>query len=948
MSQSPTIKIYLLGSVHLERGKETLEFARQKTLLLLAYLALHPQEHPRERIASIFWKDATTDEAARLSLRVTINDLRKTLGEDSLIGGRDSLQLNPDLNLWIDVREFQRLTDSRATPEDWQSALSLYTGDLLPQVYEDWVLEWRAEFEQACLETRLRLAQHQRGQGQYVAAIETARLALEIEPVRESTHQLIILCYESLGDREAALLQYESCSKALREIGVEPSPELQGIYRRLQKTPASLHITGNLPRPLTSFIGREEELNEVETLLAETRFLTLLGAGGSGKTRLAIQAADESAHNYPDGVWWVDLAPLLKGDQLPQAIAKSLGVKEKLGADMLDHIASFIGERKMLIILDNCEHLVSATAHSIEAVSAKCQAVTFLATSREPLGVASEIGWQTPAFPLPEPGASHLKTLAKNESVRLFVERGRAVNGSFQLNGQNVMRVAEICRRLEGMPLAIELAAAQVNNLTLDGILSRLEKSLNLTSTDAAHARHAALHSAIEWSYNLLTPAEQMLFRRLAIFSGGWNLASAAIVAAGYSDPEAPLSNEASEGTIAPLPINGETVTRQILDALVKKALAQFRRAEGSLRYDTLDTLREFAREKMNEVGETQIMQERHALTFFNFLKKAWDDVYSERESSIFNQIDLEYANLRTAWAWQLQSPKWVVDAKAINSQNRFWYVRGHYAEGRETLEALLKHPDVHLNTLIHATLLNNLGLIEWKSGNRIAAKRIFEEALVEFRTLQLDFAAAMIIANLAGLYIDDDDMEKGLPLAHEAVVVARETGNQSALNISLNNLAIALTITRDFKGAREAFYEGLALSKEQGDIRGEGIIYNGLADIEAEEGNFAEARRLFTQSFMTRSSLGDRRGSIIPALNLIRLMCMDEDWENAACLLGFVEETLQQLGIQLASDARAGREEANRSVRLALDEETVTRALQFGKTLTLDSANRWLAEKSL
>lgn len=947
MSQSPTIKLYLLGSVHLEREKEPLEFARQKTLLLLAYLALHPQEHPRERIASLFWKDSTA-EAARLSLRVTINDLRKTLGEDILRGGRDSLQLNPDLNLWIDAREFQRLSDSRATPEDWQTALGLYAGELLPHVYEDWALEWRAEFEQACLEARLRLAQHQRGQGQYAAAIETARAALPPDPARESTHQLIILCYESLGDRDAALLQYESCNKVLREIGAEPSPELQAIHRRLQKVPAATHAPGNLPRPLTSFIGREEELNEVETLLNETRLLTLLGAGGSGKTRLAIQAADESAHNYPDGVWWVDLSPLSGGDLLPQITAKSLGIVEKRSAALLDQIALFIGERKMLIVFDNCEHVLPAAAHCIEVLSVRCPALTFLATSREPLGVAGEIGWQTPAFPLPEPGASHLKTLARNESVRLFVERGRTVNGSFQLNGQNAMRVAEICRRLEGIPLAIELAAAQVNNLTLDGILTRLEKSLNFAAPDAPHARHAALHSAIEWSYNLLNPAEQMLFRRLAVFSGGWGLSSAAIVAAGYADPEAPLSGHASEETVAPLPINGETVTRQILDVLVKKALAQFRRAGGGLRYDTLDTLREFARQKMDEEGETGVIQERHARAFFGLLEKAWDKAYSEREAATFDQLEREQSNLRAAWAWQLQSDKWIAPARAIDCQNRFWYVRGYFTESRETLKALLEHPAVQSQSIVRATLLNNLGLAAWQSGDRPAARNFFEKGLADFRALNMDFNAAMLLANLAGIYIDDDDLETGRTLAQESVTLARNTGNKPALSIALNNLAISLTSLRDLNGARAAFHESLAMRKEQGDLRGTGIILNGLADVEAEEGNFAEARRLYIESFEIRARLGDRRGSTFPALNLIRLMCMDEDWENAARLLGFVEETLQQLGIQLAADARAGREEAHRSIRLTLDEETVTHAIQSGQTLTLDSASRWLAETSL
>ena len=940
MPKDSAPKLHLFGEPRLEKSGKPLEFARRKTFDLLAYLALHPAEQTREKAAAALWMDAS-EESSRLSLRVAISDLRKTLGE-SCLAETSGLQLNPKLSLWVDAREFQRLADSRAAPEDWLAALELCAGEFLPRRYEDWAVEWREDFEHLRVETNYRLAQYRRAQGQFSLAVESARVVLAADPSREAAHLVVIASLEALGDRDAALDQYAACVKALNEAGLEPSPETQVIQRRIQKMSeaAASAPPSNLPRPITSFIGREEELNEIETLLTQTRLLTLTGAGGSGKTRLAIQAADESAHNYPDGAWWVELAPLADGNLLPQTIARVFGVKEKGGADPLDQVAIFIGERKLLLVLDNCEHLLADCARVIRLLVSRCPALTLLATSRTPLGLDGEAEWPTPTLPLPE-ADSHFKALQKNEAVRLFAERARSANSSFQINAQNAPRAAELCRRLDGIPLAIELAAAQMGNLSLEGILARLGNFLDLDSESHA-PRHATLRAAIQWSYDLLNPVERLLFNRLAVFAGGWTV-QAAVTAAGYTEEDVILSAGAVDEDFPPLPVTGEMVTRQTLESLTRKALIQTRHTETGMRYDMLDTIREFGRDTLRASGEIETAQEKHARFFFDLLETLWNDIYTERENAALNRVEQEQANLRLAWAAWLSSPEWRAGRYALACQSRFWYSRGNYSEGRESLHRWLAHPSMQAAEAARGELFNCIGLVEWPSGNFSLARDFFLRGRDDYRALNMDREAAMCLINAGSTYVDEENFDEAQSLLEQGLELARATQHERAIAIGLNNLANALTAKRDFPRARAALEESIGLRRKMGDLRGLGINLNNLGDVEAEEENYARARELYMESFEIRAQLGDRRGAVIAALNLVKLMQMESKLEEAARLLGFTDEALEKMGIQMPKDAREFREQAAAELRAALGEEAYRAANQSGRALTLETAAGWL-----
>ncbi len=951
MSIPQLLHIQLFGVLRAERDGQPVAFPRRKAEALLAYLLLHPGPHPREQIAALFWGDGDGADARR-ALRVTLSDLRKALGEGALIGDRDTLALNPAAVAEADVWRFTELLcrPHAAATADLLAGLALYHGDLLETLYDEWVAPLRQQFRAAWLAALLLLVERYRAAGDYANAIAQARRLLQSEPAHETAHQHLIFCLAAGGAPEAALQQVEACRQALRQhLDADLSAETQALAASIRRRRSDVagRLT-NLPRPLTSFIGREAELEQIETLLAQTRLLTLTGPGGSGKTRLAIQTADEAAHNYPGGVWWVDLASLLEPELAAAVIARTLGVRERGDEGLLAQIAAQIGAQRLLLALDNCEHLQAVCAQTVEFLLGHCPGLTVLATSREPLDLPGEVVWETPALPTP-PDSGDLRTLRQNESLRLFAERARLTNGGFELDGRNLAAVAAICRRLQGIPLAIELAAAQMDRLTPAEVQQRLQQTPDAAAPSAAAAvssRQATLHAAMQWSFGLLTPVHQLLLRRLAIFDGGCDLTVASVVAGGYAEPQAPLTVAAGPNGLDPLPVTGEMVTRQALENLARKGLVQIQRLESGTRFGLLDTLADFLRAQCQGTDEWKRLAPAHACFYFERLQAGWPAMYSEREPAVLDQIEREMANLRRAWRWQIEADDWQAPPQAISLQARFWLVRGHYAESRLIIQALLAHPALPSLHPARPELLNSLGLTEWQSGQTTLAGRYFEAALAAFLALDLHQNAAMTSINLGGLYVDEEKFAPAQGYLEQGLAWARELGYERALAIGLNNLALLLTEQGQLARARDLLAECLALRHKLGDQRGLGISLNNLADVEMAAGRFDAARQLYAESLDLRARLGDRRGALIPALNMVRLLRQAGQWQAAAGLLGFADATLAQLGIRLAADAQREREESAAAALAGLGPAAFERAHAVGRGLTLQTVSAWLIEQ--
>src|SRR5829696_2809070 len=447
---------------------------------------------------------------------------------------------------------------------------------------------------------------------------------------------------------------------------VEPA-EATNALRAFERPPH------NLPLELSSFVGREKELAEVKRLLENNRLLTLTGSGGCGKTRLALAVASELVEAFEDGVWLVDLAPLADPALVPQAVASTLGVREQSGRILTEILYAYLRSKKVLLVLDNCEHLIEACAKLSEVLLRSCPQLRVLATSREALGITGEVTWLVPSLTLPD--LRHLpafESLPRYESARLFLERTAAVKPTFVLTEQNAGAVAQICYRLDGIPLAIELAAARTKVLSVEQVADRLDDTFKLLSAGGRTAvpRQRTLHATMDWSHELLPEEERTLFRRLSVFAGGFTL-------------------EAVESVCA-----GEDLTRdevlELLSHLVDKSLVMVREESGEARYRLLETVRQYGWEKLSESGEEEQVRERHAGHYLTLAEEAEPELKGEGQVAWLKRFEREHDNLRAAMRWLLDRGE---SEKAVRlgwALWLFWWIRGHFAEGRRSMERAL------------------------------------------------------------------------------------------------------------------------------------------------------------------------------------------------------------------------------------------------------------------
>jgi predicted ATPase/DNA-binding SARP family transcriptional activator len=561
-----TLRIWLLGGFRVSVGTRTVEDGQwrlKKGASLVKLLALAPDHGMhRERVIDLLWPDLGPSAAAN-NLHRTLHSTRRVLAPNLATASRylrfddERLRLCPTTPLWVDVEAFESAAaTARRTrePAAYQAAIDLYAGELLP---EDRYREWAEVRRDALRETHFALLAELAGlyeeRGEFAPAVGALERALMFDPAREEAHYDLMRLYALAGQHHKALFQYERLRKALsREFGSEPGAQSKRLYQELRsgRIPAEdpsgagsaagrsgppLH---NLPAPQSSFVGREREKLEVKRALSMTRLLTLTGMGGSGKTRLSLEVARDTAGAYQDGAWLVELAPLSEGAQVPHAVARALEVHEQPGHPIVQTLVENLRSRRMLLILDNCEHLVDASARLVDRLLGSCEHLRVLATSRETLGVAGEVNWPVPSLTVPDQ-ASALQGLMQYEAVQLFVERARSRLPTFALTPENAGSVVSVCRKLDGIPLAIELVTARMAALAVEQIVERLDDSLGLLTTGnrTAAPRQQTLKATLEWSYDLLDEHERRLFARLSVFAGGWTLEAAEAVGAGDPVP---------------------------------------------------------------------------------------------------------------------------------------------------------------------------------------------------------------------------------------------------------------------------------------------------------------------------------------------------------------------------------------------------------------------------
>jgi predicted ATPase/DNA-binding SARP family transcriptional activator/DNA-binding CsgD family transcriptional regulator len=990
VTRSLSLRIRLLGGFRVSVGSRSIEggaWRLRKAAGLIKLLALAPRHRlPRGRATELLWPGSDAKTASN-NLRGALHAARKALdaeGAEYLISEDGALLLCPQGDLWVDTEAFEEAASTARryhNPAAYRVAIDLYAGELLPEDrFEDWAEEERADLRRLYLDLLTELAELYREQGEHDRAIEALQKVVAEEPTEEEAHASLMRLYALSGRQGEALAQYERLGKILAvRLDAQPAAEIRRLRkdiadgRLLQNStavgspePATGEADHNLPVFTTSFVDREREVLEVKRELAMTRLLTLTGPGGSGKTRLALEVAHDLVGAYPDGVWLVELAPLSEPGLVVQEVAGVLGIQERSGEPLFDTLVDELRSKLTLIVVDNCEHLLDGVAPLVHDLLRFCPELRLLATSREALGVPGEIGRPVPPLSLPDPGMT-IEELGGYGAARLFVDRALYRPAAFALTSENAGAVAEVCRQLEGVPLAIELAAARVGVLAVEQISERLSASLKVLTGGGRTltSRQRTLRGSLDWSHALLDEPEKRLFARLSVFTGGWTTEAAEAVCSG----EGVDRDEVSD----------------LLGALVGKSLVAARTgAEGAVRYRMLEIIRQYAHEKLDESGESGETRGRHAAFFLALAEEAGPELEGPQQGPWAEHLEREHDNLRAALSWVLDREEGEMGLRFGAALWRFWYSRGYLGEGirwmgrvlagggptaerLDTLEGMgwlaQKRGDVDRARATYeemlelsrksndggsvATALNSLGTLAASTGDNAQAKRYLEENLSVLERLEEEGYQTTLnrhhAFNLLGLLAlnEDRDPAQASALWKESLSLARETGDALRIGTSLCCLGYAAVLQGENKLATELCEEALAYADEHDDasehILPETLINLGLAAL--GQGDYRRAISSFERA-LTVSQPAGRKSSLMNALEgMASLSAARETDTRAARLWGAAEAGRESTGIALPPGDRALHEPYLASTRSRLGEAKWEEALSEGRALSLDEA---------
>jgi len=721
-------------------------------------------------------------------------------------------------------------------------------------------------------------------------------------------------------------------------------------------------LPNNLPIQLTSFVGREREIASVKHHLAADRLVTLTGAGGAGKTRLALQVAAELLESYQDGVWLVQLESLADPALVPQTVASAVGVREE-HRPLVETVADFLHPKSLLLVVDNCEHLLVACAQLAETFLRRCPQLRVLATSQEPLGVAGEATYRVPSLSMPDAKqAPDPESLTQYEAVRLFAERAALSKRDFALTGGNALAVAQLVRRLDGIPLAIELAAARLKALSVEQIVARLDDRFRLLTagTRTAVARHQTLKATMDWSYELLSEAERAMLRRVSVFAGGWTLEAAETVCSG-------------EG-IEP---------REVLDLLAllvdKSMVLVYEEDHGGPRYRLLETVRQYGRERLVESGEDEAVGRRHRDWYLRSAEEAEPGLQEPQQEIWLDRLEAEHDNLRAALEWcrtREDNPEYGL--RLAGALWKFWEVRGYWSEGRAWLEGTLARSGELMNSQ-RVKGLNGAAYLAFFQGDYERAAALGEESLALSRKLgdkrgtasclnilgleacrleRYDRAAALGEESLAlsrevgdrwgvadahavmGLVArGQGDYTRAAALLEESLAQARQLGDKWRVAIVLNNLGLVAREQGDYDRAKTLLEETLAQFRLLGDKWGIAFSQSNLGIVAWNQGDHERAELLFRESLLLRRALGDKRGITTSLVGLAAVAAARGQAERSALLFGAAEALREAIRVPVPPFIRDEYDRRVAALRATMREQAFTEAWAEGRAMSMDRA---------
>ena len=690
--------------------------------------------------------------------------------------------------------------------------------------------------------------------------------------------------------------------------------------KSLERHPTNLPVQ---PNPL---VGREQELAAVKVMLGrnDVRLVTLTGMGGTGKTRLGLQVAAELLEAYDDGTFFVDLAPLTDASLVLPTIAETLGVREASGQSLRNTLVAHLVAKHLLLVLDNFEQVVDAAAEIADLLRATTS-MELLITSRARLGLRAE--HEYPVGPLQAPNPARLPplpALAEIAAVALFVQRATAARHDFALTATNAAPVAEICARLDGLPLAIELAAARVMTLSPQAILERLDSRLMLLTGGARDLpeRQRTLRATIDWSHDLLSAGDRTLFRRLAVFAGGFGLESAEVVATAVGE----LGGDVLDG-----------VTTLVSQSLLRQAGG----LDGEPRFTMLETLREFGLERLAEAGEVEATRRAHAEWCLALAKQAEPHLSGPEQGVWLARLESEHDNLRAA----LAAPDDAGDRtlRLAAALWRFWDMRGHFSEGRRWLEqALAGSAANHPATVARADALNGSGVLAYLQGDYARAVTRYQESLA-IRRQRADKAGVAASLNNLGLVAEDQGDHAGaVALYEESLAVRRELGDQLNIAASLNNLGVVAEDQGDYARATKLHEEALAIMRKLGNQRGVAVSLSNLGRVAHEQGDDARSVVLLEECLEILRALGDRNGYIVGLEDVAGLAASVTNAAPVVRLLSAAAVLREELGVPTTPVEHARNERALTAARASLSEPALIELQASGRAL---GAERAIAE---
>ena len=620
----------------------------------------------------------------------------------------------------------------------------------------------------------------------------------------------------------------------------------------------------NLPAEISTFVGRDDEIAALSHAILSRRLVTLTGVGGVGKTRLGLRVAARLVEAYSDGIRLVELASLGDPGLVPRAVATALGVHEQPDRSMADVLADALRSQRLLLVFDNCEHLVGACADLISAVLRACPGVTILATSREPLGVTGELVWPVPPLSLPDATApASPETVGESEAVRLFATRCADALPDFVLTEQNAPAVVEICRRLDGIPLAIELAAARVRGLPPEQIAARLDDRFRLLSGGSRTAlpRHRTLHGAIEWSHDLLSEPERVLFRRLSVFAGGWSL-------------------EAAEGICSADGIPAEDVLDLLLK-LVDRSLVVPDRSGPTARYRMLETIRAYAAERLREAGEESVFRTRHRDWWLQLAERIQWDLRGPHQGEPFDGLEADLDNIRAALDWcanRAAPPSSShADAEAglrlSSALNRFWRLRGHLTDNRRRLAQLLALAPSRNSARARALFV--AAVLAVHQGDAATASELLEEGLPLAREIEDSWCVAFMLQVAASLAWRQGQLDRAVELGEESLAGMRAIGDRTGIGSILWQLAQARRRRGEIGPATHLLEESIAVGRETGDPWLVAESLEGLGAIAHDAGEHALACSHHEEALALRRHTRNRQ-AVARSLNDLGHLMLD------------------------------------------------------------------------